>query len=691
MADAPALIINLPGAPYNGLPIYATVAGIRAIPSGVIQPLQSIVLDDTTLSEGALYTFDPASVLADDGVSVLKPNDLTPLQAGRWRSALSLTLQDLKGDPGGNVSAVGLFTSIAGMRFDGSLAGTDSIDTTGYRALGHGAARLLRFKAPMANLPALTAGANAWYTTAADGSIWYIDPFQIVDFDMFGAYGDDATDDYPAFLAMHQFCRWRSGWLVGDSYSLGGRVQVPARNYYSSQSWRIKTTLRLEGSGTGMAGGSEQNRNYHIRFPAGVDGIVVESYDTLNGATEATPTGGGTGTILDGLNIAGPGVFSTGAGHGVRCVSRATVRNCNIDGWMGDGIHCNSGDGGNCNGSIFENNRIIIIGGSGIFTSGGDGNACIISGNDISNIGRWGIEDRSFLNNHHAGNEIEGAGCVGNGGRTKPSMVSYGGNYYSVADGQDAAASTTVPGTNATVWLPTAGAGTVSAQFPAWVSGTAYAAGGALIHTSASAATFIHNLYVEPNCASIQEYGLGAFLGGDIQCNVLVGGPQLFRSGPGLAATASIGVRARSLTSSTNAQQTFIGPSAYSPTGGAILKDTHDVFTPNGMVFAHDGSGNLAWTDGGSGALVYYLTGPNTTIRGGAVASQGRVGLNGFLLHGGPSGPKLWLSGNGPPTTGTYALGDRVYNDGSGGNTITAVDFWYCSVAGTPGTWIAKA
>jgi hypothetical protein len=47
------------------------------------------------------------------------------------------------------------------------------------------------------------------------------------------------------------------------------------------------------------------------------------------------------------------------------------------------------------------------------------------------------------------------------------------------------------------------------------------------------------------------------------------------------------------------------------------------------------------------------------------------------------------VMGSAPPTTGAWALADMVINDG----TVTALattDHWRCSVAGTPGTWIAK-
>jgi hypothetical protein len=44
------------------------------------------------------------------------------------------------------------------------------------------------------------------------------------------------------------------------------------------------------------------------------------------------------------------------------------------------------------------------------------------------------------------------------------------------------------------------------------------------------------------------------------------------------------------------------------------------------------------------------------------------------------------------PTSGTHKVGDRVYNlDQTGGSTnARVIDYWYCSVAGTSGTWVAR-
>jgi hypothetical protein len=52
---------------------------------------------------------------------------------------------------------------------------------------------------------------------------------------------------------------------------------------------------------------------------------------------------------------------------------------------------------------------------------------------------------------------------------------------------------------------------------------------------------------------------------------------------------------------------------------------------------------------------------------------------------------KVFDTGAAAPTSGTYAVGDRVYSTVAAIPTVIADTpiYWYCSVAGTPGTWIA--
>jgi hypothetical protein len=114
MTSAAALTVNLPGSPYNDLPLYSSVAAIRALPFASIRSGQYAALHADGLESGAVYTFDPASLASDDGEAFLRPNDLTPLQAGRWLSTLGLVIpKGDKGDPGASTQVADTLASPA--------------------------------------------------------------------------------------------------------------------------------------------------------------------------------------------------------------------------------------------------------------------------------------------------------------------------------------------------------------------------------------------------------------------------------------------------------------------------------------------------------------------------------------------------------------------------------------------------
>lgn len=57
-----------------------TIAKLRAMPSAAIDPGTLYI----ALDVGRTYSFDAGSLLNDDGINVIRPNDRTPLQAGRF-------------------------------------------------------------------------------------------------------------------------------------------------------------------------------------------------------------------------------------------------------------------------------------------------------------------------------------------------------------------------------------------------------------------------------------------------------------------------------------------------------------------------------------------------------------------------------------------------------------------------------
>jgi hypothetical protein len=87
MALAPSVIINLPGYPFENFPSLATIAALRDIPSAGLLSGDNYAVDggaEAGDGDGGLFAWSDASVASDDGQNVIRPNDTSPGQAGRW-------------------------------------------------------------------------------------------------------------------------------------------------------------------------------------------------------------------------------------------------------------------------------------------------------------------------------------------------------------------------------------------------------------------------------------------------------------------------------------------------------------------------------------------------------------------------------------------------------------------------------
>jgi hypothetical protein len=107
----------------------------------------------------------------------------------------------MKGDPGGNAMAVGLFTAVSGLTIS---AGTDRIRTSGHSTVGWGGADYI-------NDPAIDAAYVAanplTAVTTLNGRHFRLDTDQFLTIAMFGALGD-GTDDAPAIAAAVDMGHW---------------------------------------------------------------------------------------------------------------------------------------------------------------------------------------------------------------------------------------------------------------------------------------------------------------------------------------------------------------------------------------------------------------------------------------------------------------------------------------------------
>lgn len=118
-----------------------TAADLRSVPSTLL-PLGALFLVNGL--EG-LFEYDPGSLAVDDGADVLRPVDKTPGQVGRWIRNVDGLATGPRGLPGGNAMALGLALEVPLISLNTpATAGNDYFQTTGYSAVGVGAARYYR-------------------------------------------------------------------------------------------------------------------------------------------------------------------------------------------------------------------------------------------------------------------------------------------------------------------------------------------------------------------------------------------------------------------------------------------------------------------------------------------------------------------------------------------------------------------
>src|SRR5262249_20280687 len=146
----------------------------------------------------------------------------------------------------------------------------------------------------------------------------------------FGAKGDGKTDDWPAF---HAAIDAMTSALNEDSTSPYGRtLLVPPGTYRLAQTLVLDRAIRLAGASTGGPYGDSV-----LVVDRGVHGVIVGAAQP---GTTGQPGRRGDSSIIEHLRIeaATSGGSAAEAGsHGVWLRAPATVRDCSVTGFDGDG------------------------------------------------------------------------------------------------------------------------------------------------------------------------------------------------------------------------------------------------------------------------------------------------------------------------------------------------------------------
>jgi hypothetical protein len=347
----------------------------------------------------------------------------------------------------------------------------------------------------------------------------------------FGAVGDGVTDDLPAFTAALAYLKSRAPTHNGALFKATAKLYVPtpARHYYLSSTLNVHQTVHIFGDGSG----APNTQGTMLRFGDNCSGIVLNDYRTLGEGLGSV--GDASGSIVEGLFLNGgnfgynsaTGAFVGGdgtstSGHGIRIrATGCTVRDIAGQFWAGDLVNINATSGaggaseGNANNWTVRNIWGMYNDGSALGVYGSDANAGTSENvNGIQNRIAC-INDRSFLgNNTHITPHARDNGVVCSTGLNSPTGVcSHGGANYAVVQGQEAAASTTVPGTNGQVWHQCVA--TTPFAKP-WVTGMTWVAGGPYLtsHTNANGCSVFVSAYAEAAQGPVQAYSPTRFIGG---------------------------------------------------------------------------------------------------------------------------------------------------------------------------------
>ena len=399
----------------------------------------------------------------------------------------------------------------------------------------------------------------------------------------FGAVGDDATNDGPAFVAALAFCK--SLAETGYGYGKGSpKLFVPSGKYFlGTTTLDITHTLIIEGENCGNASGASTV----LRFAANTTGIRTQAYNTSGGSGGVVTTDhlGAGNPIIRNLALIGGFAGTEGEHHAIHLRAGATIRDIYIDGFAGDGIHSNVSTGstthaGNTNGILIENVFARYCR-DGIHIENVDANGWTIINPHTSLNRRYGIWKKTTLGGTIVGGLSESNGLWAGG---TPTRVSHNGNRYYCLPNQEAGASTNAPsGTMANnIWWGFMSAGGVAGdEYPAWVSGMAIRAGGSLRIEGSFEQNVVLGWYREPDQSPPQVEASAATL----WLSPMGGHTTLFdgsRGGHGLTASGAGMALQRGLTVGEGANDGSV------PVAGAGMAVRGDLYLTRANTIAHD-------------------------------------------------------------------------------------------------------
>lgn len=338
-----------------------------------------------------------------------------------------------KGDPGGNVLSIGLFTEGATLSIP---VGTDRVETSGYSVRGRGSA--IYVYDPAVNSAYVSANPRQAFV-AANGRGFKLSSEQMITPTMFGAVADGLTDDADAFDAAVAYLKG----LV----PVGGVLHLGNKHYRLSRQLDIDFRIRIIGQGWGQNPGLVNGTSYAIPFnwygsvlifDAGAAGLVFHPHTRITDVATVEALGTASYTEHSAFNssIENVKLFSkdngaAGTKDGIYSRTKIYLYNVQAYGFSRDGVAiaatAGSPDGaledgttyGNANGSMLYHVHAERNGRDGIRTAGRDANNITLIQPDCRHNGRWGLRMTNLIGNQVVGGHFDSNNRLGLTGATE--------------------------------------------------------------------------------------------------------------------------------------------------------------------------------------------------------------------------------------------------------------------------------
>ena len=249
---------------------------------------------------------------------------------------------------------------------------------------------------------------------------------------------------------------------------------------------------------------------------------------------------------------------------------------------------------------------------------------------------------------------------------------------YHVALEQATAASTTVPGTDSSVWVPFEWAGATTG-IPLWVTGMSWKEGGSYCCVSLAGETVWLGCYEELGQPPAQIRTPAVWVGG--QSSVSPWSTCLRNKAEQGSLSNPAGFFASQPYHDGNPLRAFFGSDLAL---GRLMLVAHVSLHPNSFIMG--GGRDTYFLLDGQASNYLTMTGPLTTFTGGrSTAQPGVVNVPRMFLGSGSSARAIDY-GSAAPVADYHARGEIIYDIAP---TAGGKVGWVCTAAGTPGTWKA--